>query len=105
MSQERFQADGLLLQFKLEHLYLNREIKQLTSELERAGLQKKQKELADLYTGQYIKSIPCGPCKNSCSPIALTRNTAAASTILSCNQEGRVCHECRMNCEASIPLF
>lgn len=105
MSQERFQADGLLLQFKLEHLYLNREIKQLTSELERAGLQKKQKELADLYTGQYIKSSLRALQKFLLSYCSDEEYQAAASTILSCNQEGRVCHECRDELRSVYPVI
>lgn len=49
-----FKSEGLLLQFQLEYLYLMREIGQIHAELERAGLQDMQNDLAQLYDHQYI---------------------------------------------------
>ena len=54
MNTDTFQTEGLLLQFQLEHIYLEREIEGLSFEIEHARLNKKQHKLADLYDGKYI---------------------------------------------------
>ncbi len=54
LDVDSFKSEGLLLQFRLESIYLQREIEQLSAELERAGLREKQRELAELYDRRYI---------------------------------------------------
>ena len=105
MSREQFQADGLLLQFQLEHLYLKREIDQFASELERAGLLQKQKELAGLYTDQYIKSSLQALQKFLLSYCSDEGYQTAAATILSCIKEGRICYECRDELRHVYPVI
>lgn len=54
MNRNRFETEGLMLQFQLEYLYLVQEIQQLSAELKSAGLEDKQKKLKKIYDGQYV---------------------------------------------------
>ncbi len=105
MNREQFQSNGLLLQFQLERFYLNQEINQFASVLERTGLQQKQKELSDLYTGQYIKGSLQALQKFLLSYCSDERYQAAANTILSCNKEGHICYECRDELRSVYPVI
>ena len=105
MNREQFRSDGLLLQFQLEHFYLNQEIDQLNSVLERAGLRQKQKKLSDLYADQYIKSSLQALKSYLYSYCSDERYQAAANTILSCNKQGRICYECRDELRSIYPVI
>lgn len=54
MGRKRFEAEGIMLQFQLEYLYLLQEIQILSEELKNAGLEDKQKKLKKIYDEQYV---------------------------------------------------
>lgn len=54
MNRNRFETEGLMLQFQLEYLYLLKEIQQLSAELKNAGLEEKQEQLKKIYDEQYV---------------------------------------------------
>lgn len=56
MDVEQFQTDGLLLQFQLEHIYLEKKINKFNTELKNSGLEEKQDELKKLYDSEYINA-------------------------------------------------
>lgn len=54
MNVMQFQTDGLLLQFQLEYIYLEKEINEFITELKNSGLDEKQDELKKRYDSEYI---------------------------------------------------
>lgn len=53
-TTDEFYTNGLLLQFRLEHIYLTREIEELSAQLNMAHLREKQDDLERRYNEQYI---------------------------------------------------
>ncbi len=53
-TTDEFQTNGLLFQFRLEHIYLTREIEELSAQLNESRLQEKQNALERRYNEQYI---------------------------------------------------
>lgn len=55
MTTEEFVADGTLLQFELEDIYLKNKISKLSSFLDSSGLAEKQNNIEKIYDSCYIK--------------------------------------------------
>lgn len=54
MDRNKFETEGMMLQFQLEYLYLVQEIQKLSEELKNAGLEDKQRKLKKIYDEQYV---------------------------------------------------
>lgn len=104
MDNEQFRTDGLLLQFQLEHIYLTKEIDELTAKLKISGLDEKQNELKRRYDSEYIDvslEVLQSFLYEYCSRGGY-RN--ALKTILSNNGE-KVLYDCRNELREVYPVI
>ena len=96
LDADSFKSEGLLLQFRLESIYLQREIEQLSAELEHAGLREKQRELAELYDRRYINVSTQALAQFLRAFYTAPERRKAAAEVMQC-PEGNLYRGCRQS--------